>query len=437
MLISDYSDELFLFIDNKLSEYCKRKWIYKENTLVIDFEYQSLSFAYDIYFESGLFQLDIVNRKSDQKSSVKLLSEKKTKLLQANTFKEVLDKIVETFTSILEDYESRYTYQISMIVPVYNREKLIEKCIYTINEQTLENKYFEVIFVDDFSSDNSVDVIKKLIGNHVNYRILQRPINSGSASAPRNDGLMAAKGKYIYFVDSDDYIYPYTLKDMLVQAQQNNSDVVYVKYDGDPGRPWGKRPFVKGDVSKADIATNHLVRSLMSSKLIRSDILKDNKIYYPLDIKVGEDRVFMMEVLSHASRYSILGNKPYYYIVNHDEGRLTHVGIDLVADFKINNRVIDNIFIASMSESKRSAILSSWINVLVESYLVLRLLHKKVTLEAKKKYFSRLYFKYKQHEKVIDQKYIYKEFREIFGKFLQNDFDSCVKLSQEYKSQKK
>ncbi len=266
---------------------------------------------------------------------------------------------------------------------------------------------------------------------------MKRPINSGSASAPRNDGILAAKGKYIFFLDSDDYIYSYTLIEMLNSIKKNDADLVYIKYDGDKGRSWGKRPFIKGDVLGASISGNHLVRSLMSSKLIRSDIIKDNKIFYPMNIKVGEDRLFMMQVLIACKKINILGSKPYYYITNHDQVRLTHSGSDFSSDYRIVSGVFNEIILSNLNLESKSEILSSWLNVFIESYLVLRLVSKSVTLEEKKSYFSKLFFDFERFKNIVDTSLIYEDLREIYFSFLQNNLELVIELSLQNREKSK
>ncbi|MBR2148276.1 MAG: glycosyltransferase family 2 protein, partial [Campylobacter sp.] len=103
-------------------------------------------------------------------------------------------------------------YDVSIIVPVHNREKLIIPCIKSINAQTYDKAKWEVIFVDDGSTDKSVEAIESLIDKKINYRIIKREIPSGNASAPRNEGIKASRAKYVFFLDSDDYIHPELLK---------------------------------------------------------------------------------------------------------------------------------------------------------------------------------------------------------------------------------
>src|SRR5690606_1493320 len=141
--------------------------------------------------------------------------------------------------------------------------------------------------------------------------------------------------------------------DLLNMAENNSSDVVYAKYNGDKGRSWGKRPFSKGNIDSAFITDHHLVRSLMCSKLIRTSLLKNNFIFFPLDIKIGEDRVFMMSVLGSSSKVSILGEKPYYYITNHDSDKLTNSGSNLTHDYEVVSRVFKMISDCSLGEKNK------------------------------------------------------------------------------------
>jgi len=420
-------DNFYNFFDENYSNYIIKKWLYKDTIYVVDVYFEGYKIGFDFYLENNSMHVDYIIRNINKND--KYFSKRKNYLYSGDDLTILLSTIDVFLEKLKKTNNDQYDYMISVIIPIYNRQNLIGDCIFSLNSQKIDPNKFEVIFVDDFSSDNSVDVIKENISNELNYKILKRPINSGSASAPRNDGILAAKGKYIYFVDSDDYIYEYTLKEMLTMAEENSSDIVYVKYSGDKGRPWGKRPFLKGNVSDAKISKNHLVRSLMSSKLIRSNIIKSNNIFYPLHIKVGEDRVFMMSILSLCNKFSILGEKPYYYITNHDFGRITSSGLNLRADLDINLLVFNNVsFNCGDNKSKKVELLSSWMNVFLESYVGLRLKNKKISQIEKIKYLNDLYFIFSPYSNIISDKFIYSEFLNIYKLFINKKFEKCVQL---------
>ena len=95
-------------------------------------------------------------------------------------------------------------YLLSVIVPIFNSEKYIKQCVYSILQQSLKN--IEIILINDGSTDRSLYIIKQLQEKHENIKIIDNKIPSGNPGTPRNQGIKIAQGKYIGFVDSDDWI---------------------------------------------------------------------------------------------------------------------------------------------------------------------------------------------------------------------------------------
>ncbi|EAJ2261994.1 glycosyltransferase family 2 protein, partial [Campylobacter coli] len=225
-------------------------------------------------------------------------------------------------------------YDISIIVPVYNRENLIKPCINSINAQTLDKSRWEVIFVDDASTDRSVELIEELLGKNVNYRIIKREIPSGNASAPRNEGIKASLGKYVFFLDSDDYIDSKLLENGINIALKNDSDIVYFKMELN-SRTVTKRPFKHPVVDKADIEKNHLMRTLRIFKLFKVDMLRENNILFDVTVNVYEDMLFGVTALLYAKNISILADRDYYFASLHDEPHLSKKKMTLEKLFHI------------------------------------------------------------------------------------------------------
>lgn len=115
--------------------------------------------------------------------------------------------------------------KISVIIPTYNREKTIEYCLKSVIQQTL--KPYEIIIVDDFSKDNTINVIKKM--NIENLKIIKLEKNSG-AQVARNRGIIEAKGEWIAFHDSDDEWVKQKLEKSINKALNGNFDMVYSSY---------------------------------------------------------------------------------------------------------------------------------------------------------------------------------------------------------------
>ena len=213
-------------------------------------------------------------------------------------------------------------YEVSIIIPLYNREKLIIPCIKSINSQIYDKSKWEVIFVDDASTDKSISTIESLIDKSINYRIIKRVVGSGGASSPRNEGIKSCFSKYVFFCDSDDYFDSQLLENAMAIAYKNDSDIVYIKRTGE-GRETAARPFDNSFVDDADVLTNHLVRSLNPIKFIKLDLLNKNHILFIPSIQVAEDQVFMMHVLTKARKVSILADKIYYTAVGHEGEHLS------------------------------------------------------------------------------------------------------------------
>ena len=110
--------------------------------------------------------------------------------------------------------------KVSVIVPVYNVENYIEKCLDSLLNQTLDD--IEIIVVNDGSTDNSANIIKEKYVNKIVY--LEK--ENGGLSDARNFGLPHAKGKYIAFLDSDDYIEPTMYEKMYSVAEKEEADMV-------------------------------------------------------------------------------------------------------------------------------------------------------------------------------------------------------------------
>jgi len=114
--------------------------------------------------------------------------------------------------------------ELSIIVPVYNVEKYLEKCLNSLVEQSLDNSRYEVIVVNDGSPDKSQDIIDKFASEYPNVVGVQK--SNGGLSDARNFGLDRAKGNYVAFVDSDDYVDIHMYEVMLEKAKDQDFDVV-------------------------------------------------------------------------------------------------------------------------------------------------------------------------------------------------------------------
>lgn len=114
---------------------------------------------------------------------------------------------------------------LSIIIPVYNGEKYITRCLDSIWQQDIEFTEYEVICINDCSTDNTVEVIQRIQKDHSNLRLLSNTVNK-RAGGSRNLGVRKAKGEYIIFIDADDYFHPEGLRLAYDFQKQNKRDVL-------------------------------------------------------------------------------------------------------------------------------------------------------------------------------------------------------------------
>ena len=116
--------------------------------------------------------------------------------------------------------------KVSLIIPVYNTEKFLERALKSVEKQTF--KYFETIIINDGSTDKSAEIIERFAQNNENVTVINQK-NQG-LSAARNAGIKKAKGEYIAFLDSDDFLMPTFLSSLYRLASKNNADIAYCAY---------------------------------------------------------------------------------------------------------------------------------------------------------------------------------------------------------------
>ena len=121
---------------------------------------------------------------------------------------------------------SNYSQLVSVVIPVYNVEKYLNECVDSVLKQTYTD--YEIILVDDGSTDNSGLICDEYLNISDKIRVIHQ--QNGGLSAARNTGLKAAKGEYVYFLDSDDYIEDCTLEHLIALAEDEIADVVF--FDG-------------------------------------------------------------------------------------------------------------------------------------------------------------------------------------------------------------
>lgn len=165
---------------------------------------------------------------------------------------------------------------ISIIIPCYNVEKYIEKCIESIQNQTYNKN--EIILVDDCSTDNTYNIIKELEKNNKNITVIKNKENMGAGKS-RNEALKQAKYDLISFIDSDDFIENNFHEELLKSLKENKSDIavcdIYMKYDEGFDEQDFRSYACDGEVNKYNFINNGLASS-PCNKLFRKELLLNN-----------------------------------------------------------------------------------------------------------------------------------------------------------------
>ncbi len=199
---------------------------------------------------------------------------------------------------------------ISIIIPCYNVEKYIEKCTDSIFNETYKN--FEIILVDDCSTDNTYKILCNIKKKHKNVSVLKNEKNSG-AGYSRNQGIKASKYDIISFIDSDDYIEQNYHEELLKSMNKEKSDIavcdIYVKYDKSFGKTMtdGRSIACNGEVNKYNIVNNGLAAS-PCNKLFKKELLLNN--LFPEGI-MNEDIATVIGCILDANKISYT-DKTYY-----------------------------------------------------------------------------------------------------------------------------
>lgn len=202
--------------------------------------------------------------------------------------------------------------KVSVVVPVYNPGPHIDDCIASILRQSLPAAEFEAIFVDDGSTDGTGARLDALAREHRNVSVIHIQ-NSGWPGRPRNVGIEAAAGEYVYFVDNDDWIADEALERLYGMARRNHSDVVVGKVVGH-GRKISHELF-RVSRDRATVADAPLLALLTPHKLFRKAFLDQHGIRFPEGRRRLEDHPFVLRAYFLASGVSVLADYPCYHWV--------------------------------------------------------------------------------------------------------------------------
>ena len=208
--------------------------------------------------------------------------------------------------------------ELSIVIPVYNGGRFFRETIDSLLGQTLDRNRFEIVIVNDGSTDDTPQFCDALASELPGFvRVLHKE-NSGSPAGPRNSGARMARGEYIFFVDADDIVPPTSLESMLRHAREKQLDIGIFKIDASS---WDSSygGLFERPQDNCTVFNSRIMNSLGPCKLFRRDLIVENDINFPEGI-LYEDLPFALECYLHAKRISVITDMVYYVYRAREDG---------------------------------------------------------------------------------------------------------------------
>lgn len=212
---------------------------------------------------------------------------------------------------------------VSVIIPAYNAEKSIKRAIESILNQTYKD--FELILIDDGSNDCSLEICRNYAENDTRVKVVHK--NNGGVSSARNLGLTKATGKYVAFVDADDWVGTEYLKNLVSEAEKEAADLVinyaevYLHGRGEKEN-YPEQLIENNDYTSLFLQNDLIWHTSPWSKLFKLETIRKSAIKFPENIHIGEDAIFLYDYLLICNRIKVICTCDYNYQAD-CEGSLT------------------------------------------------------------------------------------------------------------------
>ena len=241
--------------------------------------------------------------------------------------------------------------KVSVIVPVYNVEKFLKRCLNSLVNQTLKD--IEIIIINDGSKDNSQAIIDEYKAKYPDI-IKAYYVENGGVAKARNYALNYVTGEYIGFVDSDDYVSEEMYEKLYNKAIEKNADIVCCSYysviDNETFilKKFGNSRIDKDELFDKSVYEANLLFDevpYLWNKIFKAEIIKNNNFKFYDDLRIYEDFMFTYQAFSKANKISRIEEGMYYYMVSRESSLtyfLTEKRFDL---FKVTERLINYYFL--------------------------------------------------------------------------------------------
>ncbi|WP_302622498.1 glycosyltransferase family 2 protein [Streptomyces griseus] len=210
------------------------------------------------------------------------------------------------------------TPDVSVIVGAYQAMPYLIRCLESVEAQTIGADRIEIIAVDDGSTDGTGEYLEEFAARSpVPTRVIRQK-NSGGPSGPRNVGIGLARGRYVFFLDADDYFGDEALERMVDMADRAGTDVVLGKVvgvnRGAPQSMWTRTQ------ERVDVHRSKVIYTLSAQKLFRRELLLRTGLRFDEELKTGEDALFTMEAYLRGAGVSVISDYTCYHLVGREDG---------------------------------------------------------------------------------------------------------------------
>ncbi|MGX1701810.1 glycosyltransferase family 2 protein [Microbacterium sp. NPDC055357] len=246
--------------------------------------------------------------------------------------------------------------RVSVIVPVFEPKQSFDDLIRSLDDQTMDAAEYEVLLCDDGSGEDTRARLADVARTREHVRVLTLE-HSGWPGTPRNHGIDAARGRYVFFADQDDRLFDDALRRMCDEADERASDVLVGRVVG-VGRRIPEAIF-RRDIPRAELGRDPLLQLLTPHKLFRTSFLRDNGIRFPDGRVRLEDHLFVMRAYFAASTISILASESCY-AWRKNEGSASSSRIDPETYFPSLAAVLDVVEANTAPGELRDDLLRHW-----------------------------------------------------------------------------
>lgn len=246
--------------------------------------------------------------------------------------------------------------KVSIIIPIYNSEKYIDKCLESVVNQSL--KEIEIIIINDGSTDNTLNIAKEIAKKDNRIKIFTQH-NKGAAIA-RNLGILKSSGKYIGFVDIDDYIEREMYFELYYKAIEGNYDIVTCSFveEGTSCHNYFENALIeKNEIEGEEIKELYFKYIIedksigylpLWNKIFKKEFIIENNLYIDKEMVFGEDRIFCREAFLRAERIANVNKILYHYLKVNDDSITMKYSISKVEYYLQDRRemvrfIVDNI----------------------------------------------------------------------------------------------